>query len=79
MHPIIREFPSSYFYSGRLEDGCSNLEKSADWHKDIRFGPLVVSSKLNITAPSFDVHKSCRQLVIRCMKCGDLYMQYAGL
>ena len=53
MHPIIREFPSSYFYGGRLEDGCSSLEKSADWHKDIRFGPLVVSSKLSITAPSF--------------------------
>ena len=22
MHPTIRQFPSDYFYGGRLEDGC---------------------------------------------------------
>ena len=22
MHPILREFPSNYFYQGRLQDSC---------------------------------------------------------
>jgi superfamily I DNA and/or RNA helicase len=42
MHQIIREFPSAYFYGGRLEDGFPPGSKAAQWHKDVRFGPLVV-------------------------------------
>lgn len=25
MHPAIRQFPSDYFYGGRLEDGCATV------------------------------------------------------
>lgn len=28
MHPKIREFPSNYFYGGRLEDGCGSFGNS---------------------------------------------------
>ena len=43
MHPIIREFPSAYFYGGRLQDGAPAGSKSVERHRDVRFGPLVVS------------------------------------
>ena len=46
MHPTIREFPSSRFYEGKLEDGCTKSEShllqdsfGSDWDKPVAFIP----------------------------------------
>jgi len=42
MHPAIREFPSSQFYAGALEDGPRQAAKTrAPWHKIPLFRPFV--------------------------------------
>ena len=47
MHPGISEFPNQQFYSGKLEDGVSESERSApagilwpDWERPIAFLPI---------------------------------------
>ena len=46
MHPTIREFPSSRFYDGKLDDGCTKSERPPpagfiwpDWDKPVAFIP----------------------------------------
>ena len=42
MHPAIREFPSSQFYAGELEDGPKQAAKTRKpWHKVSLFRPFV--------------------------------------
>ena len=42
MHPSIREFPSTQFYAGELEDGPRMAAKTRrDWHKNPLFRPFV--------------------------------------
>ena len=42
MHPAIREFPSTQFYSGELEDGPKMAAKTKrPWHDNMLFRPFV--------------------------------------
>ena len=42
MHPAIREFPSSRFYAGELEDGPKMAAKTKrPWHDNMLFRPFV--------------------------------------
>ena len=42
MHPSIREFPSTQFYAGELEDGPRVAAKTRrEWHKNPLFRPFV--------------------------------------
>ena len=42
MHPAIREFPSTRFYAGELEDGPRMAQKTKrPWHDNLLFRPFV--------------------------------------
>ncbi len=41
MHPLIRAFPSDYFYRGLLNDGNPLTDYIKPWHQRGSFGPVV--------------------------------------
>lgn len=64
MHPLIRQFPSEYFYDGRLTDGRKiKLERmTKDYHSHFIFRPLVFFDLKNAFETKTDSNSSLKNV-----------------
>ena len=73
MHPAIRQFPSDYFYGGRLEDGCGG--PLLRWHMGMP-SPEVAAARHAVVIMSDSVPASSGYWILLCAVCLHAYQLY---